>query len=154
MAISVFAAWIATICALLASMKYLVKKNKKLNMLFHRIHIPLGVALIAAGIIHGIFAGNRPGTSLGQAVLGQELFSINPGTICLIFAILLALSYVLRKKLRKNWMHIHRLLTVMMIAAIGVHVAQVGISLPDVIFAHDEYKVENAGDELEKSNED
>ena len=35
-----------------------------------------------------------------------------------------------QKKLKKNWMKLHRILTVLFIAAIVIHVFQVGISLP------------------------
>ena len=43
--------------------------------MFHRIHIPLGILLIAAGLVHGLFAGNPLGTTFRQASFGKILFT-------------------------------------------------------------------------------
>lgn len=133
MMISLITAWIATVCAILTALKYFAKKNKKMNRIFHNIHIPLGVILIAAGLIHGLLAGNPFGTTLSQASFGDILLTWNMGTVCLIFAILLGITYVLRKILKKNWMRLHRVLTVMLVAAIVIHIYQMGITLPYAI---------------------
>ena len=133
MIISLITAWIATVCAILTALKYFAKKNKKMNRIFHDIHIPLGVILIAAGLIHGLLAGNPFGTTLSQASFGDILLTWNMGTVCLIFAILLGITYILRKILKKNWIRLHRVLTVMLIAAIVIHIYQMGITLPYAI---------------------
>ncbi|MGN0517590.1 MAG: FMN-binding protein [Acutalibacteraceae bacterium] len=133
MMISLITAWIATVCAILTAFKYFAKKNKKMNRIFHNIHIPLGIFLIVAGLVHGLLAGNPLGTTLSQASFGNILFTWNMGTVCLIFAILLGITYVLRKILKKNWMRLHRVLTVMLVVAIVIHVCQMGITLPYAI---------------------
>ena len=134
MMISLITAWIATICAGLTAVKFFVKKNKRLNRIFHDIHIPLGVVLIVAGLVHGLAAGNPLGTSFTQASFGQLLFTWNMGTLCFVLSILLGLTYVLRKILKKNWMKLHRVLTIVFVASIVIHVYQVGIALPRAIF--------------------
>ena len=134
MMISLSTAWIATICAGLTAVKFFVKKNKRLNRIFHDIHIPLGVVLIVAGLVHGLAAGNPLGTSFTQASFGQLLFTWNMGTLCFVLSILLGLTYVLRKILKKNWMKLHRILTVVFVVTIVIHVYQVGIALPRAIF--------------------
>lgn len=133
MMISLITAWIATVCAILTALKYFAKKNKKMNRIFHNIHIPLGIFLIVAGLAHGLLAGNPLGTTLSQASFGNILFTWNMGTICLVFSILLGITYILRKILKKNWMKLHRVLTVMLVVAIVIHVCQMGITLPYAI---------------------
>lgn len=133
MIISLITAWIATICAVFTALKYFAKKNRKLNRIFHKIHIPLGIILIVAGLIHGLFAGNPFGTALSQVSHASVLFTWNMGTVCLVLAILLGITYILRKALKKNWMRLHRVLTVMFVTAIVIHIYQMGITLPYVI---------------------
>ena len=130
MLLSLITAWLAVICALATALKYLAKKNRKMNRVFHNIHIPLGICLIVLGLIHGLLAGNPVGTKLTQAYFGTVLFTANMGTVCFILSVLLGATYLFRRKLKKNWMKLHRLLTVLFIAAIVIHVFQVGISLP------------------------
>ena len=57
-----------------------------------------------------------------QASLGSVLFTANAGTLCLIVAILLGLSYVLRKILKAKWMKIHRVLTIVMLVFMVYHI--------------------------------
>ena len=59
------------------------------------------------------------------------LFTWNWGTVCLVVAVLLAVSYMLRRKLKKRWMKLHRVLTIAMIAVLVLHVADVGVQLFD-----------------------
>ena len=102
MIVSLIAAWAATVCAIFAAFKYIAKKNKTVNWFFHHIHIPLGILLIVTGLLHGLLAGNPLGTTLSQASFGNMLFSWNMGTICFILSILLGVTYILRKNLRKT----------------------------------------------------
>lgn len=134
MLISLLAAWIATTCAALTAFRYISKKNKKLNKAFHKIHIPLGIVLIIAGLIHGLLAGNPANVSLKDISIGQVLFSFNMGTVCFILAVALAVTYLLRKKLKKKWMTFHRILTVLFILSIVIHIVQMGVTLPGVLF--------------------
>lgn len=133
MIISLIFAWIATICVVLTGFKIYAKKNKTCNKIFHKIHIPVGIIMIVAGLIHGLLAGNRYATSLGDLNIGGMLFSLNAGSLCMLLSILLALSYLLRKVLKKNWMGIHRVLTLMLVLTLAFHIGQVGITLPDVV---------------------
>ena len=61
------------------------------------------------------------------------LLTWNMGTICLILSILLGITYLLRKKIKNKWMKLHRVLTVMLVAAVVIHICQMGIKLPDAI---------------------
>lgn len=134
MMISLITAWIAAICVIFTAFKFFAKKNKTMNRIFQHIHIPMGVLLIAAGLVHGLLAGNPLGTTLNRASIGEVLFTWNMGTVCFILSILLGITYILRKVLKKNWMRLHRLLTVMLAAGLVVHIYQVGISIPYAIF--------------------
>lgn len=130
MILSLVMAWIATICGVLAAFQFLAKKNKRRKRFFHRIHILFGIVLMAAGVIHGLFAGNSSGTALSEASLGTLLFTWNMGTVCLILSVLLGATYLLRKVLKKHWMRLHRVLTLMFLIMLVIHIYQVGITLP------------------------
>lgn len=138
MIISLLAAWAATVCAALTAFRFISKKNKKLNRIFHRIHIPLGVGLIIAGLIHGLLAGNSADATLKDASIGETFFSINTGTVCFILAVALGVTYLLRRILKKKWMTFHRILTVALILSIVIHIAEMGITLPRVLFSEKE----------------
>ena len=77
MLLSLITAWLAVICALATALKYLAKKNRKMNRVFHNIHIPLGICLIVPGLIHGLLAGNPIGAKPSQAYFGTVLFTAN-----------------------------------------------------------------------------
>ena len=112
---------------------YIIKRsgNKRLRRIFSRIHITVGWGLIITGVIHGILAGNMADSTLGDMMVAPVLFTWNWGTISLIVAALLAVSFMLRKRLRKQWMKLHRVLTVVLIAVVVLHVADVGVQVFD-----------------------
>ena len=126
-------AWVSALLCLAEALRYpaRVSKVKALNKAFHRIHIPLGVLLLATALMHGLLAGNSPRAGLGEMELAPVLFTLNWGTACFMAALLLAVSYLLRKALKKRWMAAHRVLTVLMIALLALHLTDVGIRLPD-----------------------
>lgn len=141
MLLSVVFAWISVILTILLVLKYvagaLVKRNRArgLNRFLHKIHIPLGVALLATALTHGLLAGNRPGTPVTEVYLGAELLTWNAGTLCFVLFLLLAFSYLLRKKHPKSWMPLHRALTVAAVTALACHLMVTGISLDDLLIA-------------------
>lgn len=130
---SIILAWLAVIFTVLSAILYVVKRsgNKQLRRAFSRIHITVGVLLIATGILHGILAGNMADATLEDMMIAPVLFTWNWGTLSLIAAVLLAVSYILRKVLKKRWMGLHRILTVALIALVVLHVSDVGIQLLD-----------------------
>lgn len=133
MLISKITAWITVFFAAVSAFKYIARKsgNKKLNRLFHRIHIPAGWCFLCFGLLHGLLAGNIADSSLREISIGTVLFTFNWGTVCLICAALLALTYLLRRKLKKHWMPLHRALTVLLITLLVLHITNVGIHLFD-----------------------
>lgn len=141
MLLSVIFAWISVLLTILLALKFvagaLAKRNRArgLNRFLHKIHIPLGIAILVTGLAHGLLAGNRPGASLSEVYLGQELLTWNAGTLCFILFILLAISYLLRKKLRKSWMPLHRAMTVAAVTALACHLMVTGVSLDDLLVA-------------------
>lgn len=133
MLISQILAWASALLCIEEALRYIarVSKNKTLNRVFHKAHIPLGVLLLITGGLHGLAAGNFPGAGLGEMELAPVLFTLNWGTACFICSVLLAVSYLVRKKLHKGWMPVHRVLTVLMLALLVLHILEVGIHLPD-----------------------
>ncbi len=130
---SIIFAWLAVLFAVLSAVLYLIKRsgNKRLRRIFSRIHITVGWGLIITGVIHGILAGNFADSTLSDMMVAPVLFTWNWGTISLIVAALLAVSFMLRKRLRKQWMRLHRVLTVVLIAVVVLHVADVGVQVFD-----------------------
>ena len=130
---SILLAWLAVIFTVLSAVLYFTKRigRPRLRRAFSRIHITVGVLLIVTGILHGILAGNMAGATLRDMMVAPLLFTWNWGTLCMIAAVLLAVSYMLRKLLRKRWMTLHRVLTVALIALVVLHVSDVGIQLFD-----------------------
>ena len=130
MKISMILAWCTVICVLLTAMKYLarISKNPKCNQLFHKIHIPTGILALIFGLLHGLLAGNIPG---GKVFVGTILLTPNWGSLCFLLMLLLLLSYLLRKQLKKAWLPLHRILTILLLAAVILHLVDVGIHVFD-----------------------
>lgn len=81
--------------------KYLRKYHKHLGMMF----------ILISGV-HGVSTG--------------EFFSLNAGTITWIFGVLLAISYMLRKQLKKiGWLNVHRILTLGLVLSLVIHLTVV-----------------------------
>jgi uncharacterized protein with FMN-binding domain len=136
MTLSMVLAWLMVICGAMAAFKYIarISKNKSLNRFFHKCHIPFGVLMLVFGLAHALLAGNPAWTTMGEITLAPLLFTWNWGTGCLALSILLALSYLLRKKLGRAWMAVHRVLTVLLIAMMVLHLVNMGVQLPSRIF--------------------
>lgn len=132
MLFSLILAWVSVLLCLLEAFRFIARVSKapKLNRVFHKCHIPCGVLLLVTGGVHGILAGNLPDASFSKIEIAPVFFTLNWGTACFLCGALLAVSYLLRKKLRRWWMAAHRLLTVLMLAFLVLHVADMGISLP------------------------
>ena len=129
MLISQILAWICVILCILEALKYVarVSKIKPMNRFFRRIHIPFGLALLAVGLLHGVLAGNP---AKGGFSFAPVLFTLNAGTVCYLLGVLLLLTYIFRKKLKRNWMRFHRILTVAMLLFMVIHIIDVGATLP------------------------
>ena len=126
-------AWIALILGFLLiviwGLRLLNKKKKipllqKINRTLRKHHKWVGVSLIATALVHGLLSSD-------------EFLSINWGTTNWIVAILLGLSWMLRKKLnlKKWWMYIHRVLTVAFVGIFLVHILNVGGFVLDDLIA-------------------
>ncbi len=129
-------AWVAVTLAALLSIIFLLRKMSRkenwltctasaANKILRRHHIAMGVALIAAGLVHGLFSS-------------ESVFSWNIGTICWFASIILGATWLLRKRLTtKGWMYYHRVLTVAFLGLIIWHVVDVGgIQAPEVLFGN------------------
>ncbi len=126
-------AWVSVALAVLLiiiwALRIINKKKKipwikKLNCTLRRHHKIIGILLVVTSVVHGILSSD-------------VLLSFNWGTAIAIVAILLGLSWLLRKKLqlKKWWMYIHRSLTAVFVAILVVHVVNVGGILIDDLIA-------------------
>ena len=125
-------AWVAVILSFLLvvvwGLRLICKKKKiawvkKLNCALRRHHKLIGILLIAAGLVHGLFSSD-------------VIWGVNWGTAVWIVSILLGVSWLVRKKLnpRKWWMYIHRILTGAFAAILVIHVLNVGgVIIDDMI---------------------
>ena len=141
MLISLILAWIAVIRTIMTALRYIarISGNKKLNAFFHKVHIPFGTLLIIVGGIHGILAGNPASATLANFEPASVLFTLNWGTVCYVLTLILALTYLLRKKMKRKWMTAHRIATVLMIALLVLHIYDVGIQLPKRLFGNSQH---------------
>lgn len=132
MLLSQILAWISAFLCIAAILRYPARVSRvgALNRGSHKIHIPVGILLLAAAALHGVFAGNLPDTPMAGAEFATVLFTVNWGTGCFLCAVLLAASYLPHKRLKK-WLLIHRVLAVLMVALLALHLMDVGIHLPD-----------------------
>lgn len=136
-------AWITVVLSVLEVLKFVarISKIKVLNRFFHKIHIPFGVLMLIVGGIHGVLAGNFPDTTLSDFEFAPVLFTFNFGTFCYICVIILGLTYLLREKIKKLWMILHRIFTVIFIALLVLHMVAVGIELPKMLFVNNKANV-------------
>lgn len=153
--ISLILAWAAVLFVVLTALKYVarISKSGKWNRIFHKIHIPAGIALVILGLLHGLLAGNFADTQLADVRIGEIFFSLNWGTACFIVSVLLGISYLLRKSWKKNWMKIHRILTIFLLVLVVIHIVDVGIQLPGRIFSSGTDSV-NSGEQIKDTVND
>lgn len=132
MLISMILAWLTVLFCLMAGLKWVarISNHRSANRFFHKIHIPFGILALIAGLLHGILAGNFPFATLTDFSVAPVLFTWNFGSFCFLCIILLAVSYLLRKKLRRYWMPVHRVLTVLTLLLLVLHLLDMGIALP------------------------
>lgn len=78
MTFSLILAWVTVLFSIVTAFKYIarISKCKRLNHIFHKIHIPIGIALVLTGLIHGLLAGNFKDTGLTDARLGTVFFHL------------------------------------------------------------------------------
>lgn len=136
MLISKIFAWLTVIFAVLTCLKFIarISGSKPLNAFFRSIHIPIGWLLCAAGLLHGIFAGNPSFATISDFTPAAALFTLNFGSACIVLAAVTALTYVLRRRLKKLWFPIHRIAAAAMALCLVLHIIDTGITLPSVIY--------------------
>lgn len=119
-------AWIAVLLVFVLTVKLFVRKGAqkkwkgknyciRLNKLLKKTHIPMGVMLVIVGLVHGFLSS-------------VSILSINSGTLCLVFSMLLGINFIVRKKLNqlKPWIVIHRGMAGLMIVLLIWHIIDVG----------------------------
>jgi len=107
---------IVAILYLLVASKYICRRihNHKLNGIFTKIHKVLGIVLLAASIMHLIMV---------LPLIKQRPFAMYIlGFVIIICALFELLSFLLRGKLKKNWVVIHRVCAIVMLLCILAHV--------------------------------
>jgi len=126
-------AWVSVIVAILLSIIYILRKVVKkagrtklfwqrLNRFLRKHHKILGLVLIGTGLIHGLYCS-------------ESVWTLNLGTVCWVFSILLGLNWLVKKQLigRKGWMFYHRFLTIAFTVFMLLHIVDVGIQTPQIL---------------------
>lgn len=150
MLLSLILAWITVLFAILAAFKWIarISGSRALNRFFHKIHIPFGVLMLITGVLHGVLAGNPASATLSSFTFAPVLFTWNWGTACFLIMLGLALTYLLRRRLKKRWMTAHRILTLALIAVLVLHITGVGVQIFDRLSGRQETRtaaVSNSG---------
>ena len=76
----------------------------------------MGISLIIAGLIHGIYSSD-------------SVLSFNLGTIAWVLSLLLGINFMFRKKISnsKPWIYYHRILAVIFLIIMILHIQDVKI---------------------------
>lgn len=125
--LNVFFAWLSVVLVFILSVIYLLRIiNKKvfdnrvqwmktLNRALRKHHKWIGLAAIVTSLIHGYFSTT-------------EILSPNKGTIMFVLMILLGMTYMVRKALKKikGFFFYHRILTGLTLAFFCLHLIEVG----------------------------
>lgn len=92
---------------------------KKINTVMRITHVPMGIAMVTAGWIHGYLSF-------------FPLIGLNTGSICWLATLLTAACWFLRKPLNGfiPWIKLHRWLTLVAIALLAAHIAAAKGYLP------------------------
>ncbi|MDD2414472.1 MAG: FMN-binding protein [Eubacteriaceae bacterium] len=140
MLISMIFAWASVIFFFLSAFKFIarISGNTTLNRRFHSLHLPVGTLFIVTALIHTFFAGNSRSATLFDFQPAAELFSLNWGTACMGLALLIGLTFLLRKQCPRLWMPGHRILTVAFLVCLIFHLVDVGIQLPNRLLGSDQ----------------
>ncbi|MDD5016771.1 MAG: FMN-binding protein [Eubacteriales bacterium] len=124
-------AWIALVISFFLIVIWalrLICKNKKPSFLYkinrwlRHHHKLIGILLIIAGTVHGLFSSDA-------------LFGLNLGTAAWVLSILLGVNWLFRKRMKKMWMTYHRILTAVFIALVVIHIISVGGFILDDMIA-------------------
>ena len=121
--INLITAWLSVVLGAALSVIYLLRKLRwcrrnafcsAVNRRLRRIHKPLGIALIVTALIHGLISSTG-------------LLNFSMGTVALVLAVALGLNFYLRKRLKakRGWIFYHRVLTLVFVAAVLMHFAEV-----------------------------
>lgn len=134
MLISQILAWISVLLCVMETLRFAARKSRKPtpNRFFHQIHIPFGLLLLLTATAHLLLAGNAKGAQLRIA---PAIVPLNWGFFAYVCALLLGITYLLRRKLKKAWIAAHRILAVIMLLALTLHCLEMGISLPNTLFS-------------------
>lgn len=122
--ISLRFAWISVALLIFTSFKYITRRSGKysINCFFRKYHIPAGILMIITSLLHGIFAGNEITTTFENLQIASDFFTLNLGTACFSVILLLWLTYLLRRNLKKRWIVFHRGLTILLIVLTILHI--------------------------------
>lgn len=86
----------------------------RMNRQLRVAHRWLGLAFIAASLVHGIYAS-------------EALISLNLGTACFVAGILLGVTYLFKKRMKRSvWLRIHRMLSVLVVVLLVIHLIDIG----------------------------
>lgn len=95
-----------------------VSKIKVINGGLRAVHKPMGFAVIATGLMHGIFLiVKHP-----NAIIGNVF-----GALLVAAIVLLAVTYILRKKLKSKWFLLHRIFSILVAVLLIVHIVTVKV---------------------------
>ncbi len=107
--------WITFALWIILTLKYVARKSKvkPINDFFRKIHIPLGIVLAVTMVAHGVLAWIE---------YPQDISTNVTGLVLAMAFVLLTLSFVLRKKLKKKWFVIHRVVSFLSILLLIAHI--------------------------------
>lgn len=112
--ISHWLGWLSFGFCIVLMLKFVIRKTKisTLNLCFRKLHIPFGIMLLIAGMLHGVVAIAKTSNRIAPVVTG---------IVAMICILLITATYIFRRKIKKKWMHFHRIGILLLIPFILTH---------------------------------
>lgn len=165
MKLSIITAWCAVILSLICAAKIFIRvmaqkggtKAKAFNKSARKSHIYIGILAVVFALIHSVLAGNPAWATPLDFEFAPLLFNLNTGTFSLILLLLLLISWIFRKALKRSFFPIHRFLTAALISALICHLIVQGITIFNVLLKDNDNitssMYSDSADESSKSND-
>ena len=136
--ISHWLGWISLILFGILLLKFMsrIRYSSEKRKIVRKWHKVCGCLMLATAFLHGITAGNHHGVGGGGFMHngagrgfvqhgmahGSVFFSLNLGTAAFVVAVMVALCYVFRKKLKGKWLKLHRYGSLLLVFLVMIHV--------------------------------
>ncbi len=123
-------------------LKYVARKKglRKVDHLLRKCHIPLGIIILAVLAVH---------IQMTYAVWeARDILVIISGVVVTVGIIVMPVSYLLRKRLKKNWIRVHRSIALVISVGLIFHIVTYYVDF--ISYKNEVSVIEVSGGDLNK----